>query len=247
MRRRSDEEIDNLIRNVNDRGRLVVDLSALVESEIDQLRDRASSFSNEGSRSNEEGSRSERSTESEEDAARVRNLPRSRYGVDGFGKPPSRYYDVNRISQQRLDEIMANPPEYMEFVYQNRRFKLVPIGTIDPVPKAVHMSSRGSLYYYKTRDSAGNTLPMSRWTKVYLKNDQRRQCLFGGSTRTGGMGLAGLMNGNDGVCLNQPDVLRRRAARPPRPQPAPINNNNLRGRRNRNHSSDQSSSMSSSD
>lgn len=220
--RRSSEDIDRIIRNVNERGRLVLDLSQVVEDQIDRLRGR------------ERGD-----TDTEEGDDGVRRFPRSPYGVEGYGRSASPMYNEETISEERLQEIMNNPPEYIEFVYQNRRFKLVPVGTIDPVPKDIHQSSRGSLYYYKTRDSAGNRLPMSEWTKVYLKRDQRQQCLLGGSQRTQGMGLAGLLPGNN-VCMNQPEQPRRRAARPPRKDLG-----NQRRRNRRNESSDSSNTSSS--
>lgn len=129
-----------------------------------------------------------------------------------WGRPPRPQFDKQRISNQREAEIRADPLQFVEFIWQNRRFKLKPIGTMDPVPKKVYIGPSGGLYYKKTHGPDGSRLPMSQWTNVYLKDYQRRQCLRGRSRRTRG-GLAGYV---DGACLNQPDRKRTEAARPPK-------------------------------
>lgn len=201
--RRPRDEVDQLVARVNEKGRLVLDLSDVIQQQVNLLK-QAQQRQNNLSGTDEEEEQEER-----------RPFPRNRFGVDGYGRPPSRYFDAERIDDERMQQIVNNPVEYIEFVYQNRRFKLTPIGTIEPVPKIVRESDNGSLYYYKTRDSSGNVLPPHKWTKVYLKRHQIQQCLNGGSTRTAGMGLAGLVPGET-VCRLQPEERRRTAARQPR-------------------------------
>jgi hypothetical protein len=134
------------------------------------------------------------------------------YGVEGWGYKPLPHFDAKKITAEREQEIRDNPWQYIEFVYQNRRFKLKPIGTIEPVPKRIYFGSSGAPYYYKTRDADGKPLSMAKWTKVYLKRYQKRQCFQGRSAR--GTGLAGYID-VDGECLNVPPPNgRRTAARP---------------------------------
>lgn len=132
------------------------------------------------------------------------------YGVDGWGNPPIPSFRKDKISRARAREIQTNPEEFIEFIYQNRRFKLKPIGTIEPVPKRIYFGINGAPYYYKTRGPNGEKLGLGKQTKIYLKNYQKRQCFSGLSDRT--RGLAGYMDVN-GACLNQPARGRYTAAR----------------------------------
>lgn len=109
--------------------------------------------------------------------------------------------------------ILANPALHVEFIYRNRRYRLKPIGTIEPIPKRIYEGENGGMYYWKTRDANGNRVPQAQWTRVYLKDYQRQQCLTGVSART--LGLAGYVD-VDGECVNQPPGGRMHAARPPR-------------------------------
>lgn len=118
-----------------------------------------------------------------------------------------------RADPQLYQDILNNPDLHVEFIYRNRRYLLKPIGTVAPVPKRVYEGENGGMYYWKTRDGDGNRLPSALWTRVYLKDYQRRQCMTGASTRT--LGLAGYVE-VDGECFNQPPGGRMHAARPPR-------------------------------
>lgn len=124
---------------------------------------------------------------------------------------PDEEWDETRITGERWAQILRNPAAHIEFIYQNRRFKLKPIGTMEPVPKRVREGPNGSLYYYKTRSPNEERLPRAQWTKIYLKPYQVRQCLMGQSDRS--EGLAGFVGG---VCANQPANPRQHAAREPR-------------------------------
>lgn len=133
------------------------------------------------------------------------------YGIQGWGRAPVPRFDKRGITREREREIRQNPLEFIEFVYQNRRFKLKPIGTIEPVPKRIYFGRNGAPYYYKTRGPHGEKLNIGDWTKIYLKDYQKKQCFRGRSDRS--VGLAGYVDVN-GECLNRPPGGRTEAARP---------------------------------
>jgi hypothetical protein len=158
------------------------------------------------------GSESSAAASSEEGRGGDRN-----YGLNGRGRPARDRYNERTISAEREAEIMANPMEYIEFVFENRRFRLKPIGTIEPVPKRIYRGSNGGYYYYKTHDENGNRINST--VPIYLKKYQRRQCIFGASERA--IGLAGYVDLDDDTCFNQPDPARRKAARQPKTKVEP--------------------------
>lgn len=221
----SEDDVDALIEEVNRKGKLTIDLAELIKTslqplsrELRELRRQASS--EEGGdfyfptpmeesedeemstvedvrtgRGREEWSDEYEISEASEEGRRARD-----YGVQGWGRGPDAKYDKNRISLEREREIRRNPLEFVEFVYQNRTFKLKPVGTIEPVPKRIFAGRNGSLYYYKTRDEHSQELDMGNWTKIYLKDYQKKQCLTGRSERS--VGLAGYIDVS-GTCLDR--------------------------------------------
>ena len=91
--------------------------------------------------------------------------------------------------ERDVEDVMARPEEHVELRVGQRRFRLIPVGTISAQPKKILRGPNGALYYIKSWDQNGVTLPRHRWSKVYLKKYQRKQCVHGKSART--WGLAG--------------------------------------------------------
>lgn len=189
--RPASRDTDALIREVTDSGRVVLDLTQVLQNAINSLpRERA---------------------------------PRggARQGVGGgdivswimsaWNPPPRDDLDEFRISDERKEAILANPDLYTEFIFANRRYRMIPIGTIEPVAKVIERGPTGAYFYMKKWDAAGDPLPEEEWTKVYLKDYQQRQCITGRGPRT--RGLAGYV---EGECDGQPQEPRRRAAREPK-------------------------------
>lgn len=179
--------MENLISKVDEDGKMVLDLTKLLRLVLVQkLQANTASTASPGS--------SETSSASSSSSG-----------------GPGSDFDPNRIDLQRWREIMRDPEQYIEFVYQNRRYKLKPTGTIEPVPKRIIRGEKGALFYWKDRDESGNELPMGARTKIYLKRYQKQQCSRGNSDRA--QGLAGFV---DGRCSAPQVPRRRRAAREPK-------------------------------
>ena len=229
----SEKEIESLVREVDKNGKITLDLAQILKEAVkrrfappsdddDDFFDADVEFipiSDDDGDSQSDGStpeirrkKSKHSSDSGESssAEEEEEFFGRDYGVDGWGNPPLPTFTKNKMSKERAREIRTNPTEFIEFVYQNRRFKLKPIGTIEPVPKRIFFGNNGAPYYYKTRGPNGEKLSMGKQTRIYLKKYQKQQCFLGRSKRS--RGLAGYIDIND-ACLNQPKNGRMKATR----------------------------------
>jgi len=234
----NDAEIDALIQEVGRNGKLTLDLAKVVRQALNDMSmssmssedlSEAPAFEDDDQVEFVEISEVEMSSDGDtvdakkrkvtvgsddddDDDAESEEYQGPDYGIQGWGRPPRPRFNQNTISRERRREIRQNPLEFVEFMYQNRRFKLKPIGTIEPVPKRIYFGRSGAPYYYKTRGPHGEKLNIGQWTKVYLKQYQKDQCFRGQSERA--TGLAGYVD-IDGACLVRPRPDgRTTAARP---------------------------------
>lgn len=152
----------------------------------------------------------EESESSDDDTVRESSEDTVKEGESSLWKKASVLYDRNRLTDRELARILKSPEEHVQFIFQNRKFKLVPMGTMEAVPKKVLEGEKGGLYYVKSWDKFGQPLPAGQETKVYLKQYQVDQCMTGKSDRT--KGLAGFV---DGECVSQPKPKREKAMREP--------------------------------
>jgi len=231
----SEQEINALIEEVARNGKLTLDLSKIVKEALRNLQppseesggdepdfdddeveyvevEVSSSTGGETPEIKRKKVKVTKSVDSSDEEAESEEYMGPAYGIQGWGRPPRPQFDQGKISRQRRREIQQNPLEFIEFMYENRRFKLKPIGTIEPVPKRIYFGRSGAPYYYKTRGPHGEKLNIAQWTKVYLKKYQKDQCFSGSSERA--TGLAGYVDIN-GECLNRPKPNgRTKASRP---------------------------------
>jgi hypothetical protein len=226
----SEDDIEALIEEVDRNGKLTLNLTQIVKRSLERIQlQRVDlqeveleeiSDDDEGAPSTEEDERPLKRRAGRADSDAVEEEHRGReYGIEGWGSAPLPQFDKRRITPERKQEIRNNPWDFIEFVYQNRRFKLKPIGTIEPVPKRIYFGPSGAPYYYKTRGPHGEKLELGDCTKVYLKKYQKQQCFQGRSNRS--KGLAGYIDVN-GECLKRPPPDGRiTATRPSKTQQRP--------------------------
>lgn len=220
--RRNREDDEDVISTLDERGRVVVDLAnALQEALIRDRQRRRISGQGGGGGQGGDGSQerdSDQEMESEtdvetdtyvdEDSDQITSRAQERDSDEGAWRRPPPDANEMAMTQAQIEEILRDPASHFEFVMQNRRFKLIPIGTIEPVAKEILEGPNGGLYYMKKWDKFGNPLPWYQWTRVDLKKYQKQQCIAGHSSRS--RGLAGFVQGQ---CLDQPK--RRHASREP--------------------------------
>lgn len=130
-RNRNNADINERIQRINEGRGIVLDLTDVIQQEVNRLLQQRRNDSAEESSSSD-------------DRRRRRPFVRER------DEERDARYDDRVIDQERYDQILANPAEYIQFVFHNRRFKLIPNGTIEPVPKTIVRGENGALYYWKT-------------------------------------------------------------------------------------------------
>lgn len=207
-----EREINRLIKSIDDNGRMTIDLVQILRIALQQHLDQMEGGGRRQQQMDISMSDDENIQQQQQQDFDLLSVSEEDAAEDDSSEEEE--WDEREITAARWQQILRDPAQYVEFIYRNRRFKLKPIGTIEPVAKRIHEGRNGALYYYKTRGPNEERLTRDKWTKIYLKPYQVRQCRDGRSIR--GTGLAGNIVGIGGPCANQPAVPRIRAQREPK-------------------------------